>query len=305
MTDLNAMLLFVQVIDTGSFAKAARNLRMPTSTLSRRIADLEQQLQVRLIDRSTRSLKLTAVGEEILQQARRIADLTETVEDVAAQHTSKISGTLRLSAPPSISDSLLIPMLRAFQAQHPEVSVQVSISERVLDPVSDELDLAFEVQPEKEADSHGKVLLSYRHVLVCSPSYARNHRLPERPGNLLQHKLLTFSFWRRRKTWTFESVETGALETVSFEPHLSINEYSGLIAGLTDGIGIGEVPPIVRPEALREGQLVPILPGWQFKPMQLRLNNPRRRHVSPHARAFQRFAPEFVATLFPAFASRP
>ncbi|MGA6961707.1 MAG: LysR family transcriptional regulator, partial [Candidatus Acidiferrales bacterium] len=133
MADLNSLMIFAHVVEANSFSEAARRLKMPTSTVSRRVAELEDQLGVRLLERSTRSLRLTAVGSELLQHARRSAELSEAVDNVASNHLTKVSGLLRLAAPPSISDSLLAPLVNAFQAPHPDVRVQIMITERIVD----------------------------------------------------------------------------------------------------------------------------------------------------------------------------
>src|SRR5882757_7508701 len=105
MSDLNALIIFAKVIEANSFSEAARRLKMPISTVSRRIADLENQLGVRLLECSTRSLRLTDVGSEVLEHAQRSAALGEAVDSIASNHLSNVSGVLRLSSPPSISDS--------------------------------------------------------------------------------------------------------------------------------------------------------------------------------------------------------
>src|SRR5438445_3237669 len=104
--DLDSLLIFAKVVEAQSFSEAARRLKMPTSTVSRRIADLEDQLGVRLLERSTRSLRLTDVGSEVLEHAQHSAELSEAVDNIASNHLSNVSGELRLAAPPSISDSL-------------------------------------------------------------------------------------------------------------------------------------------------------------------------------------------------------
>src|SRR5229473_5167642 len=114
MTDLNSLVIFAQVVEANSFSEAARRLKMPTSTVSRRVAELEEQLGVRLIERSTRSLRLTDVGSEVLEHAQRSAELSDAVDNVVSSLVSNVSGVLRLSAPPSISDSLLAPLVGAF-----------------------------------------------------------------------------------------------------------------------------------------------------------------------------------------------
>ena len=110
MTDLNSLVMFAKVVEANSFSEAARRLKIPVSTVSRRIAELENQLGVRLLERSTRSLRRTDVGSEVFEYAQRSADLSAVVGDIASNHLSNISGVLRISAPPSISDSLLAPL---------------------------------------------------------------------------------------------------------------------------------------------------------------------------------------------------
>src|SRR5262252_3996080 len=125
MTDLNSLMIYAKVVEARSFSEAARLLKMPTSTVSRHVAELEEQLGVRLIERSTRSLRLTDVGGEIFEQARHSTEISHAVDNIASNHLSTVSGELRLSAPPSISDSFLAPLVGAFQTSHPNVRVQV------------------------------------------------------------------------------------------------------------------------------------------------------------------------------------
>jgi molybdenum-dependent DNA-binding transcriptional regulator ModE len=115
MTDLNSLIVFAHVVEANSFSGAARLLKMPISTVSRRIAELEDQLGMRLIERSTRRLRLTDAGSEVLEHARRIVELSDAVDNAASNLLSHVSGTLRLASPPSISDTLLAPIVGAFQ----------------------------------------------------------------------------------------------------------------------------------------------------------------------------------------------
>jgi DNA-binding transcriptional LysR family regulator len=119
MTDLNALVVFAKVVEAKSFSEAARRLGMPVSTVSRRVAELEHQLGVRLLDRSTRNLRLTDLGAEVLEHAQRSAEASEAVASIVSDRMLNVSDTLRLSAPPSISETLLSPLVTAFQANSP------------------------------------------------------------------------------------------------------------------------------------------------------------------------------------------
>jgi DNA-binding transcriptional LysR family regulator len=173
--------VFADVIEANSFSGAARILKMPTSTVSRRIAELENQLGVRLIERSTRRLRLTDAGSEVLEHARRTAELSDAVNNVASNLLSHVSGTLRLASPPSISDTLLAPIVGAFQESYPDVRVQIFITDRIVDHVSEGVDLTFRVGDLKDSSLVARRILKYRHQLVASPEYMKNHESPGKP----------------------------------------------------------------------------------------------------------------------------
>src|SRR5260370_25577245 len=220
---------------------------MPTSTVSRRIGDLEEALGVRLIERSTRSLRLTDVGSEVLEHAQRSAEISEAIDNIASNHLSNVSGTLRIAAPPSISDSLLAPLVGAFQVSYPDVRVQIFIPERIVDQIAEGVDVAFRVGELEDSSLIVRRLLTYRHQLVASPDYLKKVKPPETPNDLLSHRLLAFSFWRPESSWNFAHINGNDKETLTFQPYLSINEYYGLATALLAGTGIGELPPIVQP----------------------------------------------------------
>src|SRR6201998_2088713 len=245
MTDLNSLMIFAKVVEANSFSEAARRLKMPTSTVSRRVADLEDQLGVRLLERSTRKIRLTDVGSAVLEHAQHTAELGEAVDSIASNHLSHVSGTLRLSAPPSISDSLLAPLVGAFQASYPDVRVQIFVTERIVDQIAEGIDLAFRVDPQLQDSSLvARKILTYRHQLVASPNYLAKCKPPKTPQELLGHRLLAFSFWKPVNTWKFSHVNRKDRSSITFKPFLSINEYSGLAAALLAGTGIGHFSPI-------------------------------------------------------------
>ena len=301
MPDLNSLVVFAQVVEANSFSQAARRLKMPVSTVSRRIAELEDQLGVRLLERSTRSLRLTDVGSEVLEHAQRGAELSDAIDNIASNHLASVSGTLRLSAPPSISDSLLAPIVSAFQSTYPEVRVQIFITERIVDQIAEGVDLAFRVGDLEDSSLVARRVLTYRHQLVASPTYLAKHKPPKIPQELLHHRLLAFSFWRPENTWHFTHT-SGNKQTLTFQPHLSINEYAGLASALLAGDGIGDLPPIVQPELLRSGRLIEVMPRWRFRTFNLSLVHLGNRYTPRPVRAFKEFAAEMAPKLFPLLA---
>ena len=299
MADLNSMVIFAHVVEANSFSEAARRLKMPTSTVSRRIADLENQLGVRILDRSTRRLRLTDVGAELLSHAQQGAQLSEAISSIASNYGATVSGKLRLSAPPSISDSMLAPLINAFQMRFPEVRVQVLIAERAVEHIADGVDLIFRIGQLSDSALVGKKLLSYRHQLLASPDYLKKYPPLRHPQELVNHRLLSFARWKPRDRWIFEHVDGIGKETVYFNPYLSMNDYAGLAPAIVEGVGIGELPPVVLPQLSRKGTLVEVMPKWRFRTFDLWLLHLGSRHTSKAVEAFKNFAVEQTPGLFP------
>ena len=297
--DLNTLAVFAQLVEAKSFTKAARLLQMPASTVSRKIAELEKQLGVQLVERTTRQLRLTDVGSEIYEQARRSRELSETIAHIAANHSAEVSGVLKISAPPSISDSLLAPLIIVFQRQHPDVTVQVFVTERIVDHISEGIDLAFRVGQLTDSSLVLRKLLTYRHQLLASPKYLKGRRMPQHPNDLKDHRLVGFSFWTPERRWHFAYKGGKEAVTHRFRPYFSTNEYGGIAAALVAGVGIGDFPPIVQPHLLTSGALVEVMPDWVFRPMNLYLVHAGNRYVPKIVRVFKDFAATEAARLFP------
>jgi DNA-binding transcriptional LysR family regulator len=297
--DLNSLVLFAKVVEAKSFAGAAKHLGMPLSTLSRRVAELEECLGVQLIERSTRTLRLTDVGAELLECARKNVEISEVAAAIIQKRTSGVAGTLRLSAPPSISDSLLAPLLNGFQTEHPDVRIQVLVTDRLVANIAEGVDLAFRVGPLEKRAADSTLVMTYRHQLLASPKYLEKHACPLEPSDLLQHRLLSFSFWKPSSDWIFVQTHGSGRQTITFEPVLSINEFGGLISLLLEGQGIGEVPPIVRPHLTRSGELVEVMPDWRFRTFALSLVHPESRHLTKTLTLFRDYVTGMAPKLLP------
>jgi DNA-binding transcriptional LysR family regulator len=143
-------------------------------------------------------------------------------------------------------------------------------------------------------------ILTYRHQLVASPAYLERSRPPESPHGLLGHKLLAFSQWTRENIWNFYHVNGKDRKTLTFRPHLAMNDYAGLASALLAGAGIGDLPSLVQPALLRDGRLVEVMPSWRFRSLNLSVVHLGNRFIPRAVRAFKQHAAQMAPLLFPA-----
>lgn len=295
--DLNALAIYARVAQALSFSAAARHLDMPISTVSRKIADLEDSLGVQLIERSTRKLRLTDIGIEVLYEAQRGVETAEAINSIVSNRLAEVSGRISLSVPPSIADSLLAPVLSAFQSTYPLVSVQVMVTQRFVDHIAEGIDLALRVGELKDSALIAKPLLRYRRQLVASPKYLKHHDSPKHPKDLAGHRVLAFGSSVAAHRWTF--VRSRRTEVVELQPVIAMNDYAGLAELLAEGGGIGNLPPIVRPDLMLSGNLIELMPDWKLQTETLSMVRLGNRHVPRALRAFIDFASTRAPQMFP------
>lgn len=297
MIDKNAMALFVKVVENNSFSKAARREGVPVSTVSRKIMDLEKALDVRLLERSTRKLRLTEVGQDYFERCRRGLDEFEAANLLITDQHREVSGRLRISVPPSLSDIIVVPMIEAFQKEYPKVIVRCLVTDRHVDHFSDGVDLSLRVGDLGDSSLVARRLLRYRSVLVASPDYLQKAGSPEHPTELPLHSLVAFSRWDATVRWELKKGEEN--EKVEVQPRIAINDYAGIQRAVTDGLGISEIPSIVCGTALRNGRLVEVMPDWKFSPTTLAAIYPSNRNLSRVVRLFRDFCVEQLPGLVP------
>ncbi len=295
--DLNALAIYARVAELLSFSAAARRLDMPISTVSRKVAELEDSLGVQLIERSTRKLRLTDIGLEVLYEAQRSVEVAEAIDAIVSNRLAEVRGRVSISTPPSIADSLLAPLLSAFQSTYPLVSVQVMATQRFVDHIAEGVDIALRVGELKDSALVATPLLRYRRQLVASPEYLARHDPIECPQDLPDHRVLAFGTSVAGHRWSF--VRGDEIETVEVKPVLAMNDYAGLACALADGAGIGDLPPIVRPDLMSSGKLTEVMPDWRLNSETLSLVRLGNRHVPRALRAFIEFATTRARQMFP------
>ncbi len=300
MPDLNTLVIFASVVEGRSFSSAARRLHMPLSTVSRRIAQLEAELGGRLLERNSRRLRMTPLGSEVYAQAKIGVDVSEAVASLASDHEHAVSGVIRISSPPNLSDSLLVPLIDAFLERHPGVRVAVFITGRSVDFVEEGVDVGFFVERQFRQSLVHERILRYRHRLVATPQYVAEHGDPRDPEELVaNHRIYAFSFWNGWEGWSLTNVGTGEERALDFRPNVAINDFAGIASGLLAGRGIGDLPPIVHPALVTDGKLVEVMCEWRFPIYNFYIAYLGDRVVSRAVRTFTEFAREFVPLLFP------
>jgi DNA-binding transcriptional LysR family regulator len=276
--DLNAMALFAGVLQHGSFSEASRRLGVPVSSVSRKISDLERHLGVRLLERTTRAVKATEAGNDLLPSCQDILEALAGALTTMQNRKTEVAGTLRLATPPSLSDILVVPLIHGFLQQYPKVSAKVLVTDRHLEMVEDEVDISLRVGRQTDRSLVSRLLLRYRHILVAAPSYLERAGDPSHPTDLRHHRLLGFSKWFSEVSWRLSN---GAhTERVSLRGGLTINDYAGVIRAAVAAMGIAEMPCILCQRELQQSLLVPVIPEWQFEEVDLSAYILSRRHPS-------------------------
>ena len=286
-TDKNAMAQYVKVVEAGSFSKAAASEGLPVSTLSRKIAELEKALGVRLLERSTRQLRMTGIGRDYFELCRRGLTEFEAADALMTDRRTEISGRLRISVPPSMSDLVIVPLFAAFQKAYPNAVVHCLVTERDVDHIADGVDVSLRVGHRHDSSLVAPTVATLRPRLVASPGYLAGIEALTHPQEIVPHVNVAFSRWERPVQWTLCCGDDTV--HVKPEPRLALNDYAGVQQSVVDGLGISEVPSFICDAALNDGRLVEVLPEWRFATITMAATYPSNRYLSPLVRAFKDF----------------
>ncbi|MEA2078372.1 MAG: LysR family transcriptional regulator [Pseudomonadota bacterium] len=295
--DRNAMALFVKVVENSSFSKTARRENVPVSTVSRKISELEKALGVRLLERSTRQLRTTEIGQNYYERCRRGLEEFEAANLLILDRQSEVSGTLRISTPPNLSDVMVAPLVAGFQALYPKVVFRILVTDRRIHLIEDGIDLVMRVGELDDSNLVACRLLRYRHLLVASPEYLEKAGHPKHPQDLNDHPLIAFSPWFSEPVWPL--ADGNKVEKVLVKSGFSINDYNGVLQAVLDSSGIGEIPSIVCGQQLEAGQLVEVMPNWHFEPVTFSAVYSARLNLSRVVRLFKDFCVKHIEELVP------
>lgn len=294
MDRLHSMRAFARVIDAGSFAGAARELNLSPAVITRLVADLEEHLGARLINRTTRRLSLTDIGEAYLERVRAILTEVEEAEALASAAASEPRGHLRVLAPPAFAVHQLAKHLPAFHAQYPKVTIELVAPGPVesLDEAFDVTILSVARRP-LDGDFVARRLAKSEVITCASPAYLDRRGRPEHPSELTGHDAMMPAFLRElsfTRGVVGDDEPAGDIVTLTPpRPVLGTTHIDMLYAAALHGLGIAGLPSFVAEDALREGALERVLPQWRLFEARLYAAMPTRKHVPARTRAFVDF----------------
>jgi DNA-binding transcriptional LysR family regulator len=281
--------VFIEVVDALSFTRAAARLGMPATTVSARIARLEERLGVTLIQRTTRQLRVTPAGRRYYERCvRALAEMAEAERELA-DVVQEPTGVLRITAPTDLAQALLTPLVERFLERYPQVSVDLKITNRHVDLIAEQVDMAFRVGPLADSTLVVRRFRSGRLALWASQAYVQRRGIPQTPANLSDHVFLRLSILDER--FVLKSAEGDTVD-LSFPSRLASDDFSSLKAFIERGYGIGVLPDFIGDDAASVAPLVRVLPGYMSELITVYLAYPMQRFVPKSVQAFIEIAIE-------------
>lgn len=291
---LVGMTVFRRAVELGSLAAAARALELSPEMAGQHLKVLEGRLGVRLLKRTTRRLSLTDAGRTYYDRCVAALDEIALAEAEAGSRQAEPGGRLRIAAPLAFGTALLAPAVAAFLDRHPGVSVEIDLSERAVDLLTENVDLALRLGELPPSGLIARRLASFPLILVASPAYLSNHPAPERPRDLAAHQTLIYTQTHTPTRWSFTG-PSGTKESVAVDGRIRASDVGFLLDLALIGRGILLAPSFVLKDSLASGRLVPVLPDWHERSLPLHALWPHRTLMPATVRAFLDFLGNWFA----------
>ena len=294
MDKFQEMASFVAVVEAGSFVGAADATGLSKAAVSRHVAELEQRLGARLLHRTTRRLSLTDDGQLFFARAKEMLAAIDEAESEIRSRSGEPSGLLRINAPLTFGVMHLAPLWGRFAQLYPKVSLDIELSDRVVDLVEEGYDLAVRITNLPSSQLVSRQLASTRMVACASPEYLALHGTPAHPDELAQHEVISYSYWAARNEWTFTAPDD-SLVTVRTHARIHANNGDTCRAAALDHQGIILQPDFLVADDLRRGDLVELLPAYRAMTLGIHAVYPSRKHLPIKTRRLVDFLVEAFA----------
>lgn len=290
MDKFQEMRAFAAVVDAGSFVRAAEALNASKTAVSRLVGELEARLGVRLMHRTTRRLSLTDEGAAFHARCKELLAGVDEAEAEITAHAGEVVGLLRLNVPVSFGLTHLAPLWADFMRQHPGVTLDVSLADRLVDLVDEGYDLAVRIARMPSSSLVSRKLTSTRMVLCASPAYLRTHGQPAVPAELASHRVLAYTLLSTGDTWEFDGPQGRVLVKVS--PHLLSNNGETCVAAALRHQGVILQPSFLVAQHVESGGLVELMPQYRSIELGVYAVYPTRRHLPGKVRVMVDFLAE-------------
>jgi len=259
---LAEMATFVRVVDCGSFSAAAAELGMTPSAVSRHITRLERALALRLLERTTRKLRLSEAGAEAYRRCAEMVRAARATMALSGELIAQPQGLLRVSMPKAFGRVVLSPLMPAFLRAYPDVTLQLIVNDRSIDPIRDQVDLVISITERPVEGLAARPLMAVPQVLCASPAYLAERGTPRVPQDLAGHSCLSLGADANDHQWRFR--RAGQRASVSVAGRLVVNHSEMRLDGVLQHLGIGCLPQFTARQALADGRVVAVLPDWEF-----------------------------------------
>jgi LysR family transcriptional regulator, regulator for bpeEF and oprC len=299
MDRLVAMQTFVQVAELGSFSGAAQVLKVPNATVSIRVAQLEQHLQVKLLARTTRRVSLTEDGAAYLERVQRLLNDLVEIESGLSGATQTPRGRLRVDVPAAAGRHVLAPALPDFMARYPGIVIDIGSSDRPVDLLAEGVDCVIRGGQTHDDSLVARSLGAFDVITCAAPSYLARHGTPAAPQDLQRHLCVNFFSAKTGRVFAFEFERNGEKVEITGPHQVAANDADTYVEAGMAGLGIMQSPRTRRlQEVLDSGRLVPVLADWSAGQLPLYVMYPRNRHLSARVRVFVDWVVELYAGKF-------
>ncbi|PKH23746.1 LysR family transcriptional regulator [Enterobacterales bacterium CwR94] len=286
MDKIHAMQMFVRVAEMESFSRAADSLGVPKGSVSRQIVALENDIGARLLHRTTRRVQLTQDGLVYYERCRDLLSTLDEMNSLFRQDPKTLSGRLRVDMPVSVATEHVIPQLPQFLQQYPGIELELSSSDRLVDVIREGFDCVVRVGTPKDSGLILRSLGELQMLNCASPDYLARFGYPETPEDLSQHALVHYSQHLGVATEGFEYFDGKQSHFLTSGGVVTVNSTETYRAACLAGLGIIQVPRIGVAQALQQGTLIEVLPGFRAKPMPVSLLYPHRRNLARRVHVF-------------------